>query len=316
MSKILVFLEENNGTLKRNSYESITAAVNTGKEIAGVIINGSNAAINSASEYGLSKVYNINHSGFTNYSPTAAAKSISELAIKNNFDTVIFAANSRGKDLAPRVSVRLNAGYVADCVGIDSDFNLSKPVYAGKAQSKITINTSNKVISIRPNVFTATKVGSAGSITIEDFAPTITDADFKEKVVKVMKNEGKIDVAEADKIVSGGRGLKAPEHFSMIEDLAKALGGGVGASRAVVDAGWRPHGEQVGQTGKTVSPNLYVACGISGAVQHLAGMSSSKIIVAINKDKDAPIFKIADYGIVGDVFEVLPKLTEKIKALG
>jgi electron transfer flavoprotein alpha subunit len=175
----------------------------------------------------------------------------------------------------------------------------------------VKLSTPKKVITIRPNVFKAQ--ASEDSITPEIVVKEISSPNLNCNVVEFKKAEGKLDVAEADIIVSGGRGLKGPENFHLIEELAEAVGGAVGASRAVVDAGWRPHREQVGQTGKTVSPSLYIACGISGAIQHLAGMSSAKYIVAINKDKDAPIFNIADYGIAADVFEILPALTEEIK---
>jgi electron transfer flavoprotein alpha subunit len=191
---------------------------------------------------------------------------------------------------------------------------VKRPVYAGKAIITNKINTPVKVLTLRPNVFTAVK-NPSGSVNFTDFTPNLTNDNVKANVADTFKNEGKLDVKEADIIVSGGRGMKDADQFGIIEDLAKTLGAAVGASRAVVDAGWRPHGEQVGQTGKTVSPTLYIACGISGAIQHLAGMSTSKFILAINKDKDAPIFKVADFGIVGDLFDVIPKLNEGIKKI-
>jgi electron transfer flavoprotein alpha subunit len=211
----------------------------------------------------------------------------------------------------------MQAGYIADCVGLElqnNDLIAKKPIYAGKSQISTKIETENKVFTLRPNVFTAVKE-EAAALNISDFAANITEKEVGAVAVSTMKNEGKLDVAEADIIVSGGRGMKGPENFHLVEGVAATLGAAVGASRAVVDAGWRPHSEQVGQTGKTVSPTLYVACGISGAVQHLAGMSSAKYIVAINKDKDAPIFKVTDYGIVGDALAVLPKLNENLKKI-
>lgn len=187
-----------------------------------------------------------------------------------------------------------------------------RPIYAGKAMLDVKFLSDKKVLTLRPNVFKAEKLsGTSAEIILKE----VTSPDLTTRVTEIKKSEGKLDVAEADIIVSGGRGVKGPENFHLIEELADTLGAAVGASRAVVDAGWRSHGEQVGQTGKTVSPSLYIACGISGAIQHLAGMSSSKYIVAINKDKDAPIFSVADYGIAGDLFEVLPKLTEEIKKM-
>ncbi len=189
----------------------------------------------------------------------------------------------------------------------------TRPVYAGKALVDVKLLSVKKVITIRPNIFKAVPLDTP--LNPETMVKDISSPDLKTKVTEIKKAAGKLDVAEADIIVSGGRGVKGPENFHLIEELAEVLGAAVGASRAVVDAGWRPHSEQVGQTGKTVSPTLYVACGISGAIQHLAGMSSSKYIVAVNKDKDAPIFNIADYGINGDLFEVLPVLTEEIKKI-
>jgi electron transfer flavoprotein alpha subunit len=220
-----------------------------------------------------------------------------------------------GVDLAPRIAVRLNAGIVMDCMKfevIDNDITATRPVYAGKALIDCKLTSDIKIFTIRPNVF---KPQSVNSTALEVETKTIDNPNLSTRVTSFKKSEGKLDVAEADIIVSGGRGMKGPENFHLIEELADVLGAAVGASRAVVDAGWRPHREQVGQTGKTVSPSLYIACGISGAIQHLAGMSSSKYIVAINKDKDAPIFNVADYGIAGDVFEILPAMIEEIKKL-
>ena len=316
--KVLVLVEEHNGSLKRSSCEAITAAnqLTSSDNITAIAVNSSESALKTAGKYGASQVVNAKESSIKGEAP-AISKIISDYATQNSFDTVVFAADSIGKEVAPRVSIKLEAGYISDCVGLEvngSDLVATKPVYAGKAQAKVKINTSNKVLSLRPNVFTAKVIAEGTEASYSEITPTLDDNSKSVKITNISKNEGKLDVAEADIVVSGGRGLKEPENFNLVENLASALGGAVGASRAVVDAGWRPHSEQVGQTGKTVSPSLYVACAISGAVQHLAGMSSSKYIVAINKDADAPIFKITDYGIVGDVFEVLPKLTEKIKA--
>jgi electron transfer flavoprotein alpha subunit len=317
MSNILVFLESSNGQLKRYSTEAITAAKNIASQIGGsvnAIILNDEAAGKQAGNYGADKVLVAKSDLLSKYSSVATSKVIKEAADKTSSNIVFMAASSAGKELSPRVSYLMGAGYIADIVALNNEGGLvaTKPVYAGKAQIKTKIKTANQVYSLRPNVFTANKISDSDA-AVEVFAPQLSDADFSAVVTKVSKSEGKLDVAEASIVVSGGRGLKEAENFKLVEDLAAALGAGVGASRAVVDAGWRPHSEQVGQTGKTVSPNLYVAVGISGAVQHLAGMSSSKFILAINKDKDAPIFKIADYGIVGDAFEVVPKITSMIK---
>jgi len=315
MSSILVVLESQGSNIRRASLEAITAAKSISSDaIIGVSFHTSDAILAQAGEYGLSKVVNVTNSELAVYSSVGYAKAITEVATQNNVSTIIFSATAHGKELAPYVAVKFNAGYASDCIALDSTSGsvvAKRPIYAGKANVMVSISTDNKVFSLRPNVFTASKAPTTLSVESKNVTVSVTNTAT---VSNVFRNEGKLDVLEADIIVSGGRGLRGPEHFHLIEELASAFGGAVGASRAVVDAGWRPHGEQVGQTGKTVSPNLYVACGISGAVQHLAGMSSSKVIVAINKDKDAPIFKVADYGLVGDVFEILPKLITKLQS--
>ena len=229
---------------------------------------------------------------------------------------LFFSATAMGRDLAPRCAARLGVGAIADVVGlelVDGAFVARRPVYSGKAFATVTsAGSSPQVISLRPNVFAAEEVGGEAEIVALDGLSLSIRAMVKEFAAA---EGGEIDVAEADIIVSGGRGIKGPENFALIRELADSLGAAVGASRAVVDAGWIDHKHQVGQTGKVVSPSLYVACGISGAIQHLAGMSSSKVIVAINKDPDAPIFKVADYGVVGDLFDVIPPMVEAIKAL-
>ncbi len=319
--KIMVFLEPQGNVLKRTSYEAITAAINLSNDpnnIFGVIINGEENQIQTAGNYGLKRVINAKNELLKSYSSKANASTLYQVSQLENPDIVLFAGNSMGLELAPLFAAKYDAGYISDCIALEKvndEIIIRKPVYAGKAQIKALLKTAKKVFSLRPNVFTAHQVENPENVQITDFNPQLNESDFGTKVTSKIKNEGKLDVLEADIIVSGGRGIKGPENYYLIENLADALGAAVGASRAVVDAGWRPHNEQVGQTGKTVSPTMYIACGISGAVQHLAGMSSSKIIVAINKDKDAPIFKIADYGIVGDIFAVLPKLTEKINAI-
>ncbi len=317
---MILFLEPSGQGLKRTSYELITAAKSrsNGKPICGVIVQATPEHVATAGDYGLDECIIVSGSAVVPFANARLAMVIASIAAQRNDNTVLFAANATGKDVAPRVAIRMKAGLLADCVEwslVDDHIEAVRPVFAGKAYQRVRSTTNSCVITLRPNVFTAKKVAEPTSVHISTM-DVADDGTVRSAVVKSVEfNQGTVDVAEADIIVSGGRGLKGPEHFGLVEDLARSLGAAVGASRAVVDAGWRPHREQVGQTGKTVSPTMYVACGISGAVQHLAGMSSSKIIVAINKDKDAPIFNVADYGIVGDVFEVLPKLTAEISAI-
>ena len=221
-------------------------------------------------------------------------------------------ATLMGKDLAPRVAARLDAALATDCISVEvseGDLKIVRPMYAGKIRATIRLKSNKKLLTVRPNIYPAKE----NPVTAEVVEVAADPGEIKTKVTEVMAgSKDKLDVTEADIIVSGGRGLKDPDNFHLISDLADKLGAAQGASRAAVDAGWRPYEEQVGQTGKTVSPSLYIAVGISGAIQHLAGMSSSKYIVAINKDPEAPIFKIADYGIVGDLFEVVPKMLEML----
>lgn len=320
MSKILAFVETRDNKIKSNGFEVASTANSFSKELqceAEVLLIGNNVK-NLAIElgkYGIKKVLVCENDKLSNYSTTAYSKVIAETAKQRGADIIILSATAMGKDASPRVAAKLEAGLASDITELKNDGgNLiaTRPVYAGKTYIDVKLNSTAKVYSLRPNVFKAELTDDVAP-EVEDVIIDLNDTDFSSVVKETKVSEEKIDVSEANIIVSGGRGLKAPEHYHLVEDLAKVLGAAVGASRAVVDAGWRPHSEQVGQTGKTVSPNLYIACGISGAIQHLAGMSSSKCIVAINKDKDAPIFQIADYGIVGDVFEILPALTEEFK---
>ncbi|MGE5681464.1 MAG: electron transfer flavoprotein subunit alpha/FixB family protein [Bacillota bacterium] len=316
-NKILVFLEQRNGLIKKSSFEIAKAAANLGKQlnydVEAVTIGGNIDELEATGKYGISKVTFFKNEQLSNYSSSAYADLTAGYAKLIDADIVLFSNTSLGKDLAPLVCVKIGAGILMDCTSLEvngGEIVATRPVYAGKALVEAKITSAKKVFTLRPNVFSTGDLSDAAAVID---VKTADNPNLKTKVVEIKKSEGKLDVAEAEIIVSGGRGLKGPEHFHLVEELANALGAAVGASRAAVDAGWRPHSEQVGQTGKTVSPNLYVAVGISGAIQHLAGMSSSKYIVAINKDKDAPIFSIADYGIAGDIFEVLPVLTEEIK---
>ncbi|RPI65479.1 MAG: electron transfer flavoprotein subunit alpha/FixB family protein [Ignavibacteriales bacterium] len=318
-NKILAILEQREGSLKKVSYEVASVASKLAKElnleVEAVVVGNDVNDLNNISKYGIQKIIHLKNSEFSNYTSSGYTEAISNYSKEVNAVCLIVGNTSLGNDLAPRLAVKLNSGCITDCVNLQVESGeviATRPIYAGKAFTKAKLSSVVKVFTIRPNVFKAELYENATSnIEIKE----ISSPNLKSKVVSFKKSEGKLDVAEADIIVSGGRGMKGPENFNLIESLADSLGAAVGASRAVVDAGWRPHREQVGQTGKTVSPSLYVACGISGAIQHLAGMSTSKYIVAINKDKDAPIFSVADYGIAGDLFEILPVLTEEIKKI-
>lgn len=320
--KILAFVEQRGGELKKNAFETVTAARNlatqTGGSFSVLLVGDAVSSLASRfGEYGAADVIVVEDARLAQFAPGAVASAIASVAKSEGSGAVLLSNTSHGKDLAPRVAAKLGAALVPDVIALESRDGrvvATRPVFAGKARIEVAAETPVQVYSLRPNVFTATKAEAAAA-AVRSAQVEFTDRDFAARVVETRVNAGKRDVGESDIVVSGGRGLKAPEHFHLVEELAEALGGAVGASRAVVDAGWRTHSEQVGQTGKTVSPTLYVACGISGAVQHLAGMSSSKYIVAINKDKDAPIFSIADYGLVGDAFEILPAFTQEIRTL-
>ncbi|CUU10519.1 electron transfer flavoprotein alpha subunit apoprotein [Candidatus Kryptobacter tengchongensis] len=320
--RVLTFAEQREGKFKKSAFE----AVRTGRKIADelsaefyALVIGDEKVENIAHElgnYGAEKVFIVQDKKLGEYSLTAYAKIIAEAMQKLEAEYLFMSATAMGKELAPRVAGKIDAGFAVDCTELkveNGEVIATRPVYAGKAFIRIKINSDKKIYTLRPNVFSAGE-SDGKPASVEKLEINLSDEDFKVVAFETLAStKGKLDVTEADIVVSGGRGLKAPENFKLIEELADVLGAAVGASRAVVDAGWRPHDEQVGQTGKTVSPKLYIAIGISGAIQHLAGMSSSKVIVAINKDKDAPIFQVADYGIAGDLFEVVPALIEELK---
>lgn len=322
MSNVLAILEQRDGGLRKVSHEVVTGARRLADALGGevhalVCAAGPVSGVDAAGRHGADKIITATNAGFAQYAPEGYARTIAERAQSGSYGAVVFAASAQGKDLAPRVAARLGRPLAADIIELSVDGGavvVTRPVYAGKALLKVRVVATPAVLSLRPNVFTPVERPKAGA------AETVAaGGDGGRVVVKGIKAAaaGALDVAEAPIVVSGGRGLKEPANFKLLEELAQAFGGraAVGASRAVVDAGWRPHGDQVGQTGKTVSPSLYIAVGISGAIQHLAGMRTAKVIVAINKDKDAPIFKIADYGVVGDLFEIVPVLTSEVKRL-
>ncbi len=318
-NKILAVLEQRDGKLKKISFEVAKAAAGIaeklGAEVEAVVIGNEIDGVENVGGYGIGKVTYYKNADLHNYSSSAYGDILAEHATNSGNDIIFFGNTAMGKDLAPKVAVKLNAGIAMDCIALEienGELVATRPVYAGKALIDVKLTSEKKIFTLRPNVFNP---GEPTDAKAEVEVKEVDNPNLSVKVVELKKSEGKLDVAEASIIVSGGRGMKGPEHFHLVEELADLLGAAVGASRAVVDAGWRPHSEQVGQTGKTVSPNLYIALGISGAIQHLAGMRSSKYIVAVNKDPDAPIFQVADYGITGDVFEVVPAMIEEIKKL-
>lgn len=317
MSKILVFAEQRDGELKKIAYENMSLAkklsVDLGADLVTVLIGDNVSELaESLGKFGASRVIACQNDSLALYQPESYAKIVADTAKEESASIILMGATLMGKDLAPRVAARLNAALATDCISVDADsgdLKIIRPMYAGKVRATIRLKSDIKILTVRPNVYLAEENPGPVEVTEVSCDPGETKAKVTEVVAG---SKDKLDVTEADVIVSGGRGMKGPENFHLISDLAGKLGAAQGASRAVVDAGWRLYEEQVGQTGKTVSPSLYIAVGISGAIQHLAGMSSSKYIVAINKDPEAPIFKAADYGIVGDLFEVVPKMIESL----
>jgi electron transfer flavoprotein alpha subunit len=315
--------EQRGGELRKVTYEIVSEgrrlADALGQETT-VVLLGSDIKDKAAElgHYGAHKVLVAEDARLEPYTTDAYVAVISQLVKANEPAILLLSASAQGKDLSARLSACLNAGMAQDCTAFsleDGNLVALRPIYAGKAYAKLTFENSwPQMATARPNVMSINEPDTSKTAEISDASFTLDDSALKTKVADVVKDEsGKVDLTEADKIVSGGRGMKGPENYKILEDLADLIGATVGASRSAVDAGWRPHSDQVGQTGKVVSPNLYIACGISGAIQHLAGMSTSKVIVAINKDEDAPIFQKADYGVVGDLFDVVPALTEEVK---
>ena len=310
MAKILVVAEQRNNKLKSINFEVVTIAKKLSDDVDAIAIGSAiKEEAKSLENYGASIIHTYENADLENYSPEAYSKIITKLVKDNNYEVILLGTTSLGRDLAAHLGAKLEAGVAQDCIELNSNFEAKRPIFAGKAIATVKLNTEIKVFTIRANSVPVEEKPSNATIKTADFT-----IDFSVLVKEILSSASKkLDVAEASKIITGGRGMGGPENWNLIEDLATTLGAATGASRAVVDAGWRPHSEQVGQTGKVVSPQLYIACGVSGAIQHLAGMKTSKYIVAINKDPEAPIFKIADYGIVGDVHDVLPKLNEAFK---
>ncbi len=316
---VLVFVEIDNGTVKKSSLEAIAYGQKVADGAVTAIAFGEVAAseLESLGKYGAAKVLHATDSRLNNGVVMATASLVAAAAAQENAETVIMARSSLVDAIASRVAIKMGASVVTNIVALPNraaGFAVKKGVYTGKAFAEVKITSAKKILTLAKGAIEL--VEGSGSATVSSFAPAFSDADFGVKRTAVEKAEGDILLPEADRVVSAGRGLKGPENWGMIEELAKTLGAATACSKPVSDMDWRPHHEHVGQTGIKVSPTLYIAVGISGAIQHLAGVNSSKVIVVINKDAEAPFFKAADYGIVGDAFEVVPKLNEAIKRLG
>ncbi len=322
---VLIFADQSDGQIKKQAFEAISYGANVAAQLstsAEVIVLGT---INNAAEqlaalgkYGASRVHHAEDPAFNHFDAQIYTAAIADIAVTAGASVVVFSHSTCGKAVAPRLSVRLKAGLVAGAVSLPdttTGFVVKKSVFSGKAFARVAIHTPVKIISLNPNAFGI----RATDATAEIVPVRLSPAAGKVKVTSVNKVTGTVPLGEAELVVSGGRGLKGPENWHLVEDLAKEIGAATACSRAVADAHWRPHHEHVGQTGGAIAPNLYFAIGISGAIQHLAGVNRSKTIVVINKDPEAPFFKAADYGIVGDAFEVMPKILEavrKMKAAG
>lgn len=314
---VLFLVEIAAGKVKKASYEiasyAAKVAAQTGTEAVGLALGtADNAELAALGIYGASKIVHANNASFDNFDAGVVAKAIADAAEKVGAKTICISQTLTGKAVAPRVAVRLNAGIVSGAVSLpDADFVIKKAAFSGKAFAYMKINSDNKVISVVPNSVGANK--GEGSASVENI--DITPANSRITVKEVVRQQGNVaPLPEAELVVSAGRGMKGPENWGIVEDLAKVLGATTACSRPVADVHWRPHYEHVGQTGVAIRPNLYIAIGISGAIQHLAGVNQSKCIVVINKDPEAPFFKAADYGICGDLFEIVPKFTEALKA--
>jgi electron transfer flavoprotein alpha subunit len=321
-NNVLVIAEQRDGALKKVAFEMLgigaqLAAALGGSVEAVLLGSGLDGMPDTLAQYGATKVYVADDPVLAAYSSEGYTNTLATLIGKIEPVIVLLGATAMGRDLGPRLAARLGVGLASDCTAFAIDGGrllATRPVFAGKALAKVKLNGDPQIATLRPNVLAAPEPEASATAMVEPVSAAA--GDVRAKVVEIIgAGEGEIDVAEADIIVSGGRGVAGPEGFAPIRSLAKTLGAAVGASRAAVDAGWIEHAHQVGQTGKTVTPNLYIACGISGAIQHLAGMKTSKVIVAVNKDPEAPIFKLASYGIVGDLFEVAPLLEKEFQTL-
>lgn len=319
---VLIYIENAEGKFKKSIYEAVSYAKAIADQLhtnltAISIGNVNTSELEIIAKYGASKILNVGNEKLKSFSNQAYASVIAEAAKKENSSIVVLSNSFSGKGLAPRIAIKLNAGIVDGAMSLpetsDGKFIVKKSAFSSKAFAYVELTSENKVISLTPNSYKI--VESNATAVIEDFSSTIKDSDFRAIIKEVVRATDKISLPDAELVVSAGRGMKGPENWGLVEELANVLGAATACSKPVSDAGWRPHSEHVGQTGITISPNLYIAIGISGAIQHLAGVSSSKVIVVINKDPEAPFFKVADYGIVGDALEIIPKLIQEIKSL-
>lgn len=315
---VLIFIDHTDGHIKKASLEALSygskIAEQTGDVAEAVVLGTVNEDLPSLGKHGVKKIHQVEHENLKQFDAQVYTKVIAQVAEQTGATTIIFSNNSSGRSIAPRVAVRLKAGLVSGATAlpdISNGFSVKKNVFSGKAFATVSISSPVRVIALNVNAFTI--IEGEGTATVAAFNATV-DAP-KIKITGSTKTSGKVSLTEADVVVSAGRGLKGPENWAMVEELADTLGAALACSRPVADAHWRPHNEHVGQTGIAIAPNLYIAVGISGAIQHLAGVNRSKVIVVINKDPEAPFFKAADYGIVGDAFEVLPKLNSAIKKM-
>ncbi|MEO0038690.1 MAG: hypothetical protein RIQ59_1901 [Bacteroidota bacterium] len=313
---ILIYAESSEGKIKKVAFELASYAKkiadSLGTSVTAVTINCADAS--ELSKYGVAKVLKVNNDKLVNFNAKAYADALKQAAQKEGSKVVVLSSTTDSLYLAPLVSIGLEAGLASNVVGLPistSPFQVKRTAFSNKAFNITEIATDIKVLAISKNSFGL--VENVTSLSEEDFTPSLNDADFSVKVESVEKSSGKVTIADADVVVSGGRGMKGPENWGMLEELASVLGAATACSKPVSDIGWRPHSEHVGQTGKPVATNLYIAIGISGAIQHIAGINSSKVKLVINTDPEAPFFKVADYGIVGDAFDIVPRLTQKLK---
>ncbi len=313
---ILIYAESAEGKFKKVAFELASyakkVAESMGTSVTAVTVNAAN--VSDLSKYGVDKVLKVTNDQLSKFTAKAYADVVKQAAEKEGAKLVLLSSTTDSLYMAPLVAIALNAGYASNVVGLPvstSPFQVKRNAFSNKAFNISEIATDVKVLGLAKNSYGVFE--SASSMTEEDFSPAIGENDFGVKVESVEKASGKVTIADAEVVVSGGRGLKGPENWGLIEDLASVLGAATACSKPVSDLGWRPHTEHVGQTGKPVAANLYVAVGISGAIQHIAGINSSKVKLVINADADAPFFKVADYGVVGDAFEIVPKLTEKLR---